>query len=54
MTAEFESKLRRYMTARGIKTESEAIRQAVEEGLAPAELLRLPQRLSGAIYGTTL
>jgi hypothetical protein len=34
MTAEFESKLRRYMAARGIRTKSEAIRQAVEEGLA--------------------
>lgn len=34
MTAEFESKLRRYMAARGIRTKSEAIRQTVEEGLA--------------------
>lgn len=33
-TAEFESKLRRYMAARGIRTKSEAIHQAVEEGLA--------------------
>ena len=34
MTPEFESNLRRFMAARGIKTKSEAIRHAVEEGLA--------------------
>ena len=34
MTPEFERNLRKYMAARGIKTKSEAVRQAVEEGLA--------------------
>ncbi len=34
MTPEFERNLRKYMTARGIKTKSEAVRQAVEESLA--------------------
>jgi len=34
MTPEFERNLRKYMTARGIKTKSEAVRRAVEESLA--------------------
>ena len=34
MTPEFERNLKRYMSVRGIKTKSEAVRQAVEESLA--------------------
>jgi len=33
MTPEFENNLRRYMASRGIKTKSEAVRRAIEEGL---------------------
>jgi len=34
MNPDFESNLRRYMASRGIKTKSEAVRRAIEEGLA--------------------
>lgn len=34
MTAAFERRLAQFMRARGIKTKSEAVRVAVEEGLA--------------------
>jgi hypothetical protein len=34
MTAAFEKRLAQFMRARGIKTKSEAVRVAIEEGLA--------------------
>lgn len=36
MTPRFEEALRRFMRARGLKTKSEAVRVAVEEGLVQA------------------
>lgn len=41
MTPEFEVKLRKYMVSRGIKTKSEAVRQAIEEGLAVSPKFKL-------------
>lgn len=55
MTPDFESKLRRFMAARGIKTKSEAIRQAVEESLArtPEPVAMDWTRLRGKGLGST-
>lgn len=38
MTPRFEETLRRFMRARGLKTKSEAVRVAVEEGLTRASM----------------
>ncbi len=47
VTPDFERNLRRYMRARGLRTKSEAIREAVREALGLIERRAAPGELDG-------